>query len=196
MKKITSALLLGVLLATATGLWAQEKPAPGGMTPPKPKFGPELAKLSFLVGDFITEMSIPPNAALKKPATGKGTASIRGGLDSTFLIIDEKSANSLLGQYQAHGLLGYDRAAKQYILSMFNNFGDRPVYAGSLVGDTLVLEAKVQMPGRFFNQRVSWYREGNKLKLQVLNDMGQGFTPVLEQTYIPSTKTFKENRKK
>jgi len=72
---------------------------------------------------------------------------------------------------------------------MFNNFGDHPVYNGSFAGDTLVLETKVPLPGRSFDQRLLWYKDGGAIKLKVLNNSGKGFNLVLEQTAIPVSKT-------
>ena len=82
-------------------------------------------------------------------------------------------------------MLGFDAPSKQVVLSMFNNYGDHPSYKGGFVGDTLVLITTVPMPGRSFDQKLVWYKDGGGLKLKVLNDMGKGFVPVLEQTATP-----------
>ena len=99
-----------------------------------------------------------------------------------FLVIDEESTNPLLGGYKGLGLLGYDAAERRYVLSMFNNFGDHPEYRGDFAGDTLVLTTKVHNPGGSFDQKLLWYSEGGKVLLRVLNDMGHGFVPAVEET--------------
>ncbi len=147
----------------------------------------ERAKLGFLAGTFTTETVMPSSPAAPKGATGKGTSVITWALDSMFLIINDESVNSLFGKYKGHGVLGYDVQEHQFVLSMFNNFGDRPSYKGNFVGDTLVLATKVPLPGHPFDQKLLWYKEGDAVKLKILNDMGNGFTPSLEQTSIPAT---------
>jgi hypothetical protein len=155
----------------------------------KPAVNTERAKLQFLVGSFATETNIPAGPTAPKSATGKGTSVISWALDSMFLLIDEQSINSLFGHYKGHGVLGFDSQTHQFVLSMFNNFGDRPSYKGNFVGDTLVLETKVPMPGRSFDQRLVWYKDGESVTLRVLNDLGKGYVLVLEQTAIPVSQT-------
>jgi len=140
------------------------------------------AKLQFLAGKFTTEVNMPPGPGMPKGATGKGTSLVIWALDSAFLMIDEQSVNSLFGPYKGHGMLCYDATAQQYMLSMFNNFGDHPSYKGDFSGDTLVLLTKVPMPGHPFDQKLLWYRDGGAVKLKVLNDMGKGFGLTVEQT--------------
>lgn len=74
MKKVLSLLTVGLLLAAAALLWAQEQPGEQAMMPPKPKFGPELAKLSFLSGNFTSE-----NVMHDSPM-GKGGGSAKGAI--------------------------------------------------------------------------------------------------------------------
>ena len=122
---------------------------------------------------------------IPKEATGKGTSTIRWGLDSMFLVIDEESENALLGNYKGHGLLGYDSETKQYSLSMYNNFGDHPTYTGSFSGDTLLLKTTVPTPDGTFDQELLWYRDGENIHLQVLNDLGKGFKLAVDQVAAP-----------
>jgi hypothetical protein len=151
----------------------------------KPDPAKERAKLSFLVGNFSTKTRILPTARSRKEAVGTGTSVVSWALDSTFLLVNEQSVNPLLGNYKGLGLLGYDVQAKEYVLAMFNNFGDRPQYKGNFSGDTLVLISKVEYPGGSFTQKIFWYSETNYVRMTVLNDMGKGFQPVIEQTDIP-----------
>jgi hypothetical protein len=151
----------------------------------KPSVDTERSKLKFLVGNYTTETSIPAGPSVPKGAIGKGTSVITWALDSMFLLIEEQSINSLFGQYKGHGVLGFDSPTHQFVLSMFNNFGDRPSYKGNFVGDTLVLETKVPLPGKSFDQKLVWYKVGESVKLRVLNDFGKGFVLALEQTAIP-----------
>ena len=151
----------------------------------KPQLAAEQARLEFLVGSFATATSIPPMPSMPKGASGKGTSAMSWVLESKFLSIEEQSINSLFGQYRGHGMLGFDTQTHQYVLSMFNNFGDHPTYQGNFVGDTLVLLTKVQAPRGSFNQKLQWYKDGDAVKLRVLNDLGKGFLMVLEETSTP-----------
>jgi hypothetical protein len=140
------------------------------------------SQLQFLVGKFTTETIIPPGRMAPKGATGKGTSVIAWALDSAFLMIDMEGINSVFGRYLGHGMLGFDAQSKEYVLSMFNNFGDRPSYKGTIAGDTLVLATRVPMPGHPFDQKLLWFKEGETVKLKVINDAGKGFELVTEET--------------
>ncbi len=196
MKRVLSIITIGSLLATGGLLLAQEQKTPKGSALPKPKFGPELAKLGFLAGDFMTETAIPANPAMPQGASGKGRAKNNWGLDSMFLSVEEISNNSLLGNYKGQGFLTFDRQEKQYVLSMFNNFGDHPVYKGQFHGDTLILETLVPMPGGSFTQRLNWYPDGKNVKLQIFNDMGKGPALAIDQTYQPASSNKNSKAKK
>ena len=175
---MTTFILLGQL--TAQGPAAFESSAFQS-----PVSGSERARVEFLAGHFSTVTLIPPSPSMPKGATGKGTSVISWVLDSTFLSIEEQSVNSLFGKYKGHGMLGYDSQTHEFVLSMFNNFGDHPIYHGNFVGDTLVLQTKVPSPRGTFDQKLLWYKEGELVKLKVLNDMGKGSDLVLEQTATP-----------
>lgn len=138
-------------------------------------------RLAFLVGSFVTEARILPGRMIKKESVGSGTSEVSWALDSMFLFVDERSVNPVLGVYKGFGLLGYDPHERQYTLSMYNNFGDHPQYHGTFAGDTLVLSARVPAPGKPFDQQVRWYAEGESVRLEVLNDTGEGFVPVMTQ---------------
>lgn len=147
----------------------------------KPAPDTARAKLGFLVGTFATKTKILPNKQIPNGGTGKGSSVIAWALDSMFLAIEQQGSNTIFGQYKGHGMLGYDRQANQYVLSMFNNWGDRLTYAGNFAGDTLVLATKVPMPEMSFDQKLLWYKEGEGVKLKVLNDIGKGFELALEE---------------
>ena len=151
----------------------------------KPGMSAESGKIKFLEGSYTTTTFIPPMPSMSKGATGKGTTDISWALDSMFLMVEEESFNSLLGHYKGHGMLGYESQTHQYVLSMFNNFGDHPTYRGSFAGDTLILLTKVPAPQGAFDQKLLWYRDGDAVKLTVLNDFGKGFLPAIEETSTP-----------
>lgn len=147
----------------------------------------ERARIGFIAGTFTTVTSIPPMPSMPKGTTAEGTTVISWTLDSLFLSIEEQS--SLFGHYKAHGMLGFDSQTHQFVLSMFNNFGDHPTYNGNFVGNTLVLQTKVAAPRGAFDQQLRWYRDGESVRIKVLNDFGKGFLPTLEQTATPASDT-------
>jgi len=153
--------------------------------PKKPGPGPQRARLAFLVGEFETTTRVMSGRPGAKEALGTGTSSIRWGLDSMFLFIDEQSVNTLLGHYKGFGILGYEPSSSQYTLTMCNNFGDRPEYHGTFAGDTLVMTTRIPFPGGAFDQKLLWFTEANTVRLQVFNDMGKGLVQVVDQTARP-----------
>ncbi len=104
-----------------------------------------------------------------------------------FLAIEQQGSNTVFGEYKGRGMLGYDQQARQYVLSMFNNWGDRLTYSGNFEGDTLVLTTRVPMQGMTFDQKLLWYREGKGLTLKVFNDIGKGFELALEERDVPAS---------
>ena len=152
----------------------------------KPTMVTERAKVAFLVGTYTTRTTMPAGPSMPNGATGTGMSVITWALDSMFLSLQEEGDNSLLGRYKGHGMLGFDKPTGQFVLAMFNNAGDRPVYRGNFSGDTLVLQTRVPAPKGGFDQKILWYKQGDAVKLDVLNDSGKGFHTVLEQTAIPA----------
>jgi len=144
----------------------------------KPTFGPELAKLSFIIGHFTTQTRIVMG---DNTSTGTGTIKAHWGLDSMFVFFSAEEKNAALGTYKGFGILGYDSENQQYLLTMFNNFGDRPEYKGNFVGDTLTMTAKVQSPQGPFDQQMKWFKDGNIVRLLIYTDFGQGYTLVVDQ---------------
>lgn len=152
----------------------------------KPSFGPELAKLGFLTGHFTTQTKIMMDPNSTEGSVGTGSSMIHWGLDSMFIFISEEENNPAMGIYKGFGVLGYDSQQNQYVLSMYNNFADRPQYKGSFAGDTLTLTTNVETPQGPFTQQLKWYKEGNNVRLQIFNDMGQGYVLMVDQTATPA----------
>jgi hypothetical protein len=179
----TSRLFLCLLVACALTQASGQEKAPPADTPAKETTAQDVrSHLQFLIGNFTTTTIIPPGRMAPKGATGTGTSVLKWALDSMFVLIDEEGMNNVFGKYMGHGVLGFDMQSKEYVLSMFNNFGDRPSYKGSFVGDTLVLMTKVPMPGHPFDQKLMWYKDGDAVKLKVMNDTGKGFSLVTEES--------------
>jgi len=151
----------------------------------------ERARAGFLVGTFTTTSLIPPMPSIPKGVTGNGTSSVTWALDSMFLSIEEESYSTFMGHFKQHGMLGYDPQAHEFVLSMFNSTGDHPTYHGNFEGDTLVLQTKIQAPKASFDQKLQWFKDGDAVKLNVLNDFGSGFLLIYEQTSTPASQKMK-----
>jgi len=152
----------------------------------KPSFSPELAKLSFAIGNFTTQTHLMMG---DNQSNGTGTIKAHWGLDSMFVLYSSEEVNPALGSYKGLGVLGYDTEKGQYFLYMFNNFGDRPEYTGKFVGDTLTLSAKIQTPQGPFDQQLKWFKEGNDARLLIFTDFGQGYSLIIDQkaTRVPDS---------
>jgi len=157
----------------------------------KPAFGPELAKLSFLTGNFTTQTRVTIDPGSSGGTTGSGTIRAHWGLDSMFVFLSSQENNPALGIYKGFGVLGYDSPNDQYTLTMFNNFADHPEYTGHFVGDTLMLFSKVASPQGSFDQQLKWFRDGNNVRLQIFNDFGQGYSLMIDQAATPSADSTK-----
>ncbi|HLG93633.1 MAG TPA: DUF1579 family protein [candidate division Zixibacteria bacterium] len=188
MKKFISTLTAILLFATGAVLWAQEEQPQQGGPPPKPKFGPELAKLSFLVGNFTSE-NISYDTPMGKGGPGKGRNMNRWGLDSLYVMANYEGTMAALGDYKGHGMFTYDVQSQQYKCWWFDNHGNQSEYTGNFIGDTLALESELVTPQGSLKERIRWHREGKKVKFRMVWDMGQGPVPVMEETAIPSGAT-------
>jgi len=186
MKKIPSATFVGLLLAAGTMLWAQEQKAPEGMTRPMPKFGPELAKLSFLAGNFSTENVAYPSP-MSKGGSGKGRNMNRWELDSLFLVFNYEGEIAGLGSYKGKGLFSYDGKDSKYKCWWFDSFGSNVFYQGNFIGDTLLLEGEIPLPQGVLKEKIMWHPEGKKFKFRMMQDWGQGFSLSMEETATPSS---------
>ena len=179
MRKTVAAFLV-ILLCYTSGLFAQNK------SPfQRPGAGPERAKLAFLAGSFNTETHLSASRTSPNGSVGKGSSSITWAVDSMYLLLDDQSLDQAMGQYRAHGVLGYNAREGKYTLAMFNNFGDTPRYTGSFIGDTLVMTSKVEFPGGSFDQKLVWFKDGKNLRLKIYNDMGKGAMMAIDQIQTP-----------
>lgn len=150
----------------------------------KPEFGPEREKLSFLVGQFNTKTEITMG---DNSSSSSGYVKAHWGLDSMFVLIASSEANPMMGEYKGFGVLGYDSRNGEYELSMFNNFAELTQYKGNFVGDTLILKSQIDTPQGPIDQELKWYKSGESVRLEVLNDLGQGYILTVDQTATPVT---------
>ncbi len=195
MKKVLFLLTAGFLLVSAARLWAQEQKPAGETMPPMPKFGPELAKLSFLAGNFRTENVAHPSP-MSKGGPGKGRNMNRWELDSLFLLFNYEGEIAGLGRYKAKGMFTYDGTDRLYKCWWFDSFGSNALYQGNFIGDTLVLEGEIPLPQGTLKEKIMWHPEGKKFKFRMQQDWGQGFNLSMEETATPNAEGARVRPKK
>jgi len=171
-------LILGLVFLPVNLLLADEKKSEPEM-PPKPKFTSELRELSFLVGNFASDITIH-DSPLSKPGPGKGTLISQWGLDSTFLLLNVDEIGPA-GRHRGHSYLTYDKLEKKYRMWWFNNWGEASDYRGEFVRDTLVLEGEMQTPEKIMKLKFLWHKQGEKVVLRVMADFGEGYKPLSER---------------
>ncbi len=193
MKKIALSLAALVILFCLTN--AQEQQQPEMTAPPMPKFGPELAKLSFLAGNFSTENVAYPSP-MSTGGSGKGRNMNRWELDSLFLVCNYEGEIAGLGRYKGKGMFTYDGRDGKYKCWWFDSFGSNTLYQGNFIGDTLLLEGETPLPQGTLKEKIMWHPEGKKFKFWMLQDWGQGFNLSMEETATPSVTGTKMRPKK
>lgn len=151
----------------------------------RPTFGPEQQKLSFLVGNFTTRTEV---LMRDNNTTSNGRMKAHWGLDSLFVFMSASEETPAMGRFENFGVLGYDSQKEDYVLSMFNNYGTRPQFTGHFVGDTLVMRSHMETPRGPLDQEIRWYSSGEGVRMQVMNDFGQGYVLMVDQTATPVPK--------
>ncbi len=182
MKRLIWLLPLTMFLLFSGFALAEEK-SPQAEVSPKPRFTPELRELSFLVGSFMVDITLP-ESPLSKAGFGKGTLISQWGLDSTFLLLNVDEIGPA-GRYRGHGYLTYDKMEKRYKLWWFNNWGEASDYQGDFVRDTLILEGEIQTPEKIMKMKLMWHQQGEKLIWRVMADLGEGYKLVSERMGKP-----------
>lgn len=116
----------GLLLAMCTWLSAQAPMAP---TP-----APEVAKLSYFVGDWTLDGSIKPSPF---GPGGKMTGTDHTEwMDGKFFIVSHETYDSSMGKGSSIAVMGYDSGEKKYTYNSYSSMGEKDVSMGSMDGDT------------------------------------------------------------
>lgn len=183
MKK--TAMSLAVAAALVGLAFAQEQKQEQAPARQMPKFGPELAKLSFLAGNFSTENVAHPSP-MSTGGSGKGRNMNRWELDSLFPVFNYEGEIAGLGSYKGKGMFTYDGRDGKYKCWWFDSFGSNALYQGNFIGDTLLLEGEIPLPQGTLKEKIMWHPEGKKFKFRMLQDWGQGFNLSMEETATPS----------
>jgi hypothetical protein len=183
-----AALTFGLLL-TLEPLWAQEpnpSPTPGPAPPALPLVGPELGRLSHLVGEFVHSEIFHPSPL---GPGGKGAARSKGtwilGDHYLYLLYASRRPGGL---YEARGFFFWDGEAKVYHLDWFDDLGARKRYAGEFTAKgALVMTAEYSLDGQPARERLTFnVREDGKILMASEVAVGEGApTPVMESLLSP-----------
>ena len=123
-------------------------------TPEPPKAPPELAKLQFLVGDWVHE-ELHHGTASGAPGRGAARSKILWILGGHRLYITYKSL-SAGGEHEGRGLLGWDAEEKAYRLDWFDNRGQVARYSGTFnPEEALVLAGEPVVDGQRVRQQLT-----------------------------------------
>jgi hypothetical protein len=137
---------------TADGGAPIATPAPTATETPKPI--PELAKLQFLVGDWVHD-EIDHTAASAGGTRRAARSRIGWILGGQRLYFTYKSAGPS-GDYEGRGLLGWDTEAKAHRLDWFDSRGAAQRYDGRFdPEDTLVFSAEFKADGERQRQQLT-----------------------------------------
>lgn len=128
------------LLTAAAAAQAQEKK----MEAPKP--APEVKRLEFFVGNWISEGEMKPGPwGPGGKMTGTSHCSwMPGG----FFVVCNEDGSGAMGKMHGLGVLGYDAAAKSYTWNGFNSMGENEHAAGSVDGKTWTYTNESVMNGK------------------------------------------------
>lgn len=109
-------------------------------------------KLAALVGDWIGEVSVPPNPELPEGARAQSRISSRFQLNQQFVVADYEQTGLSPTPYTAHGIYGWNPEKGKFTFYWFDSDGWDPgaPALGDWEGDTLQLEENTSMgPTRF-----------------------------------------------
>jgi hypothetical protein len=166
-------------------------PTPAPSDTPKP--APELAKLQFLVGEWVhdeIDHTAPTGTGSRRAARSR----IGWILGGQWLYITYKSAGAT-DEFEGRGLIGWDSVRKSYRLDWFDGRGEAQRYDGSFdPEETLVFDAEFKVGGERRRQQLSIKKQpGGKFLL--MDSSSAGDAPLkltlesLAQTAPPPTPT-------
>jgi hypothetical protein len=132
---------------------------------PAPKPAPELAKLAFLVGDWIHEETMHPGP-LGPGGPRKGRSKAQWILGDHHLYVNYVSRSAANETLEARGLLGWDADQKAYRMDWYDSTGLAVHYTGDFSPEgVLVLNAEYLFQGKPVREQFSIQRqEGGKLQ--------------------------------
>jgi len=118
---------------------------------PMPKPAPELSKLDYLAGDWITDGDLKPGPM---GPGGKMTSTDQvHWMDGKFFLVMHSKFKGAMGDGMALAVMGYDPDKKVYTYNEYNSMGQVNHSEGTITGDTWNWTSDENMGGQTFKGR-------------------------------------------
>ena len=109
------------------------------MPPPKP--APELSKLDFLAGHWVTEGELKPGPTGQG---GKVTAiDDTEWMEGKFFLVMHSKFSGVAGDLTGLAIYGYDKKQQLYTFNSYNSAGEADHYTGTVDGDTITWSGSI-----------------------------------------------------
>jgi len=118
---------------------------------PTPKPAPELSKLDFLAGNWITDTDMKPGPmGPGGKMTSKGEAH---WMEGKFFLVMHSKFTGAMGDGMALAVMGYDPEKKVYTYNDYDSMGQAGRSTGTVDGDTWTWTSDENMGGQSFKGR-------------------------------------------
>jgi hypothetical protein len=145
-------------------------PTPPTPPPPAPKPAPELAELKPLEGNWRCEGTMP--AGPFGPEQGwRSTFKVKKDLDGFWYALEyeQRKSKQHPSPTTAHGLLGYDTAAKKFVATGADSMGGWATQISpGWTGDKLVFTGDLSLAGQRLPFRETYTRKGERELISVV----------------------------
>jgi hypothetical protein len=118
---------------------------------PAPKPGPEVAKLDYLAGNWISDGDMKPGPM---GPGGKFTQTTDiHWMEGNFFLVMHAKVEGAMGKWTSIAVMGYDQTKKAYTYNEFDSTGDAGASVGTVDGDTWTFTSDENMGGTTFKGR-------------------------------------------
>ena len=118
---------------------------------PMPKPAPELAKLDYFAGNWISDGDLKPGPM---GPGGKMTAEDQvQWMDGKFFLVLHSKFKGSMGDGMSLAIMGYDPEKKVYTFNEYNSMGQAEHSEGTINGDTWTWTSDENMGGQTFKGR-------------------------------------------
>ena len=149
MKRMILAAIAAMAIGAAAAQ-AQEK-AQEKKTPPMPRPGPEVEKLSYFVGAWTSTGHIKPSPSSEGgDTTGRDSC---GWMPGKFFVGCMMMSESPMGRIQTEGIMGYDTEKKIYTWTSFDSTGRHETATGKFENGTWTWSGETKMGDKLVKTR-------------------------------------------
>ena len=115
---------------------------------PMPKPAPELSKLDYLAGDWVTDGDLKPSPM--GPGGKMSSTDHVQWMDGKFFLVMHSKFKGAMGDGTAMAVMGYDPEKKVYTYNEYNSMGQVNHSEGTVTGDTWNWTSDENMGGQTF----------------------------------------------